>query len=87
MLSINHNEAMTEYYKQDKEYCIALLNDIISDNEQSYPELLITLNRLSKAFDNSELLTKNSNIDETKFDFFSILAILKSINLKFSITA
>ena len=48
MRSRPRDEAMAEAFREDPDYAIALLNDILADGDQA--ALLVTLRQMSKAF-------------------------------------
>ena len=49
MRSRSHDEAMAEMFREDPDYAVALLNDILSDGDDQ-GELLVTLRQMTKAF-------------------------------------
>jgi probable addiction module antidote protein len=59
-----HDDAMAEVYRNDPDYAVQLLNNILEDGDQS--ELLVALRQMAKAFGGVQAVAEQSNLNPTQ---------------------
>jgi probable addiction module antidote protein len=89
----NHDEAMTEVFKDDPAYALELLNSILEDGEQG--ELLTALRQMTKAFGGVQSVAEKANLNPTQLyrtlseqgnpELRSLSAILKVMGLRLAV--
>jgi probable addiction module antidote protein len=89
----SHDDAMAEVYRQDPDYAMQLLNNILEDGNQS--EFLIALRQLAKAFGGVQAVAENANLNPTQIyrtlspdgnpALSNFSAILKAMGMRLSI--
>ena len=90
MKDIAHDDAMAEYYKEDPEYAMKLLNAILEDGDQA--ELLSILRQMTKAFGGVQAVAEKANLNPTQLyrtlspdgnpALSSFTAIVKAMGMK-----
>lgn len=93
MKSIHYDEAMATAFREDPEFALTLLNNILSEGSQA--ELLIALRQLSKAFGGVAAVAEQANLNQTQLyrtlspagnpTLGNLSAILKVMGLRLSV--
>ena len=82
MRDVSHDEVMMKHYREDPEYALYLLNDILGDEDQG--ELEIVLRRMSAVFGDSA----NPPAFPAGFSpsMNALITTLRSLGLRLSVT-
>lgn len=88
-----NDDAMAELYRDDPEFALKLINDILEDGDQA--ELLIVLRQMAKAFGGVQEVADKANLNSTQLyrtlsptgnpALSSLSAILKVMGLRLAI--
>lgn len=88
-----YDEVMVELFREDPDYAVMLLNDILEDGDQA--ELMIALRQMSAAFGGVYGVAKQANLNPTQLyrtlsaegnpAFSSFIAILRAMGLRLSV--
>jgi probable addiction module antidote protein len=92
MPSISHDETMAEIYREDPSYAVAILNDILEDDDAMPGELLIVLRQIAKAFGGVQAVAEKAELNPTQMyrtlsadgnpSLSSLTAILKAMGMR-----
>jgi DNA-binding phage protein len=63
MKSRAHDEAMAELYRDDPEFALQVINNILDDGDQA--ELLIVLRQMAKAFGGVQVIADKAHLNLT----------------------
>lgn len=88
-----HDDAMAELLRDDPDYAVQLLNNILEDGDQS--ELLIALRQMTKAFGGVQAVAETANLSPTQLYrtlspagnpvLSNLSAILKAMGLRLAV--
>ena len=89
----DHDEFMAEHFRENPEYALKLLNDVLEDGEPG--ELLIALRQMTKAFGGMQAVAEKSNLNPTQLyrtlsadgnpALNTLTALLKSMGLRLAV--
>src|SRR4051812_34905918 len=89
----SHDEAMAEILRDDPEFAVRFLNDILEDGHQS--DLLIALRQMAKAFGGVTAVAQEAGLNTTQLyrtlssegnpELRSFIAVLKAMGLRLSV--
>jgi probable addiction module antidote protein len=93
MKSRAHDEAMAELYRDDPEFALQVINNILEDGDQA--ELLIVLRQMAKAFGGVQAVADKAHLNPTQLyrtlsptgnpALSSFSAILKAVGLRLAV--
>lgn len=93
MKSRSHDEAMAELYRSDPAFALAVINDILRDDDQS--ELLIVLRHMTQAFGGVRAVAERAQLNPTQLyrtlspagnpALSSLTAILRAMGLQLAV--
>lgn len=93
MKSKMNDDAMAEMYREDPEFALQLINDILENGDQA--ELLIVLRQMAKAFGGMQEVAEQAHLNSTQLyrtlspqgnpALSSLSAILKVMGLRLAI--
>jgi len=89
----SHDDAMAEYYRENPQYAVEMLNSILEDGEPG--ELLIALRQMTKAFGGVQAVAEKAELNPTQLyrtlsadgnpALSSLTAILKAMGLRLAV--
>ena len=95
MKSIHYDEAMVTAFREDPEFALALLNNILTDGSQA--ELLIALRQLTKAFGGVAQIAEQTGLNQTQLyrtlssdgnpTLSNLMSILHAMGLRLAVQA
>lgn len=93
MKSKSHDDVMAEVFREEPEYAVALLNDILADGDQA--ELLVALRQMTKAFGGVPKVASEAHLNPTQLyrtlspkgnpALDNLMAILKAMGLRLAV--
>ena len=95
MPTISHDDVMVEIFREDPAYAVALLNDVLEDEETMPGELLIVLRQMAKAFGGVTKVAEKAELNPTQMyrtlsaegnpSLSSFTAILKAMGMRLAV--
>ena len=95
MPTISHDDVMVEIFREDPAYAVALLNDVLEDEETMPGELLIVLRQMAKAFGGVTKVAEKAELNPTQLyrtlsadgnpALSTLTAILKAMGLRLAV--
>ena len=95
MSTRDHDDAMSELYKNDPIFARQVINTILEEGDQG--ELLIVLRQMAKAFGGMQAVAEQANLNPTQLyrtlsadgnpAFSNFSAILKAMGMRLSVQA
>ena len=89
----SHDDAMAEYYRENPQYAVEMLNSILEDGEPG--ELLIALRQMTKAFGGVQAVAEKAELNPTQLyrtlsaegnpSLSSLTAVLKAMGLRLAV--
>ena len=95
MPTVSHDDVMVEIFREDPAYSVALLNDVLEDEETLPGELLIVLRQMAKAFGGVTKVAEKAELNPTQMyrtlsaegnpSLSSFTAILKAMGMRLAV--
>jgi probable addiction module antidote protein len=95
MPTVSHDDVMVEIFREDPAYSVALLNDVLEDEETLPGELLIVLRQMAKAFGGVTKVAEKAELNPTQMyrtlsaegnpSLSSFSAILKAMGMRLAV--
>jgi probable addiction module antidote protein len=95
MPTVSHDDVMAEIFREDPAYAMALLNDVLEDEDAMPGELLIVLRQMAKAFGGVQSVAEKAELNPTQIyrtlsadgnpSLNSFTAILKAMGMRLAV--
>jgi probable addiction module antidote protein len=95
MPTVSHDDVMAEIFREDPAYAVALLNDVLEDEDAMPGELLIVLRQMAKAIGGVQTVAEKAELNPTQIyrtlsadgnpSLNSFTAILKAMGMRLAV--